>query len=294
MSLVVDAVPAFLLLLIVEVVSYRFLPPDDELGQGRSIGFAKVDTATNVGMGLGNLAVQAVWGLGLIGVYAGLYSLTPFRLSSHAWSTWVLLVILDDLCYYAFHRAHHEIRLFWASHVVHHSSDRYNLSTAVRQTWTPMTGLPFWLVLPLLGFKPWMVVLEQSVSLIYQFGVHTERIDRLGPLEWIFNTPSHHRVHHGSDQAYLDKNYGGILIIWDRIFGTFQTERARPTYGLTKPLQTNTLWRVAFHEYAAIGRDVRSAARWRDRAGYVVRHPGWSPQPQLAGSEAVTPALRTA
>ena len=280
--MIVDAIPVFLLLLVVELVSYRFLPADDELlVGGRQAGYAKVDTATNVGMGLGNLAVEAGWRFGLLAAYAGLYELTPLRLSAHAWTTWVALVVADDVCYYAFHRAHHEIRFFWASHVVHHSSSRYNLSTAVRQTWTPMSGLPFWLVLPLLGFAPWMVMLEQSISLIYQFGIHTERIDRLGPLEWVLNTPSHHRVHHGSDSAYLDKNYGGILIVWDRLFGTFEAETVRPTYGLTKPLVSNKLWTVAFHEYAAIAHDVRRAGGWRDRAGYAFGRPGWSPPPRV-------------
>ena len=128
----------------------------------------------------------------------------------------------------------HEARVFWASHVVHHSSEHYNLSTALRQTWVPMTYLPFWLPLPLLGFPPWMVLLAQSWRLIYQFGLHTERIGRLPrPIEFVFNTPSHHRVHHGSNEVYLDRNYGGILIIWDRMFGTFEPERDddRPRYG---------------------------------------------------------------
>ena len=117
-------------------------------------------------------------------------------------------------------------RVFWASHVVHHSSTHFNLSTALRQTWVPMTYLPFWLPLLLLGFPPWMVLLAQSWSLIYQFGLHTERIGRLPrPIEAFFNTPSHHRVHHGANEQYLDRNYGGILIIWDRLFGSLHPAR---------------------------------------------------------------------
>ena len=141
-----------------------------------------------------------------------------------------------------------------------------------------MSGLPFWLPLAALGLPPWMIFLQQSVSLIYQFFLHTERVDRLPrPVEWVFNTPSHHRVHHGSNSAYLDRNYAGILIVWDRLFGTFEPERDRVVYGLTKYIQTFNPVRVAFHEYAAIWRDVRSAKRWRDRLGYLLRRPGWAP-----------------
>ena len=159
-----------------------------------------------------------------------IYELTPLRLDPGDWWVWVLLFFADDFSYYWFHRISHESRFFWASHVVHHSSTHYNLSTALRQTWVPMTYLPFWLWMPAVGFEPWMVLLAQAWSLIYQFWIHTERITRLPrPLEWVLNTPSHHRVHHGSNEVYLDKNYGGILIIWDRLFGTYAARgRAGP------------------------------------------------------------------
>ena len=151
----------------------------------------------------------------------------------------MLLFLADDLAYYWFHRVSHESRVFWASHVVHHSSQHYNLSTALRQTWVPMTYLPFWLPLLLLGFPPWTVLLAQSWSLIYQFGLHTERIGKLPRwVEGIFNTPSHHRVHHGANEQYLDRNYGGILVIWDRLFGTFEPEGERVQYGLTTNIKT--------------------------------------------------------
>jgi sterol desaturase/sphingolipid hydroxylase (fatty acid hydroxylase superfamily) len=201
------------------------------------------------------------------------------------WWTYVLLFFADDFAYYWFHRIHHEVRVFWASHVVHHSSQHYNLSTALRQTWTPMTALPFWAGLALLGFQPWMILLQQAISLIYQFWIHTERIGRLpAPFEFIFNTPSHHRVHHGSNQLYLDRNYGGILIVWDRLFGTFQGETERPRYGLTQNLRTSKPHRVAFHEFAAIARDVRGAGSWRHRLGYLFRAPGWSPDGRGGGT----------
>jgi sterol desaturase/sphingolipid hydroxylase (fatty acid hydroxylase superfamily) len=170
------------------------------------------------------------------------------------------------------------VRLFWASHVVHHSSRFYNLTTAVRQPWTSVSGLPFWLPLALLGFAPWMIFLQLSINLVYQFFLHTERIDRLPrPIELVCNTPSHHRVHHGSNQQYLDRNYGGILIIWDRLFGTFEPEGERVIYGLTKNIETYNPVRVAFHEYAALWRDVTTASSWRHRFGYLFRGPGWTP-----------------
>ena len=127
-----------------------------------------------------------------------------------------------------------------------------------------------------------MILLQQSISLIYQFFLHTERVDRLWrPIEFVFNTPSHHRVHHGSNNVYLDRNYGGILIIWDRLFGTFQPEGERVVYGLTKNIDTYNPLRVAFHEYTATWHDIRTATRWRDRAGYAFGPPGWAPQPRL-------------
>ena len=186
------------------------------------------------------------------------------------------LFFVDDFVYYWYHRFHHTIRVFWGSHVVHHSSQRYNLSTALRQPWTPFTSLPFWLPLAFLGFAPWMILLQQSISLIYQFFIHTERIRKLPrPIEFIMNTPSHHRVHHGSNKQYLDKNYGGTLIVWDRLFGTFEPEDERVVYGLTKNIHTFNPMKVAFGEYIAIARDVISARSWRDACGYMFRGPGW-------------------
>ncbi|MFC9961160.1 sterol desaturase family protein [Streptomyces nigra] len=272
---VVYAIPAFVLLVAVEALSYRFLPDDDERG------YEVRDTATSMSMGAGSQVIALPWKAVVIVAYAALYSVAPWQLSPGSVWTWVLLFFAEDLAYYAFHRAHHRVRLLWASHVVHHSSVRFNLSTALRQSWTPMSGLPFWMPLALLGIPPWMILLQQSISLIYQFFLHTERVDRLWrPIEFVFNTPSHHRVHHGSNNVYLDRNYGGILIIWDRLFGTFQPEGERVVYGLTKNIDTYNPLRVAFHEYTATWRDIRTATRWRDRAGYAFGPPGWAPQPR--------------
>ncbi|MEU1708687.1 sterol desaturase family protein [Streptomyces sp. NPDC005706] len=269
----VYAIPAFVLLVVVEALSYRFLPDDDERG------YELRDTVTSMSMGAGSQVVAVPWKAVTVVVYAALFTVAPWRLSpSSAW-TWPVLFLADDLAYYAFHRAHHRVRVLWASHVVHHSSVRFNLSTALRQSWTPMTGLPFWLPLALLGIPPWMILLQQAFSLVYQFFLHTERVDKLWrPVELVFNTPSHHRVHHGSNNEYRDRNYGGVLIVWDRLFGTFEPEGARAVYGLTKNIGTYNPVRVAFHEYTAAWRDVRTARNWRQRAGYLFGPPGWAPR----------------
>lgn len=269
---VVYAIPAFVLLVVVEALSYRFLPDDDERG------YELRDTVTSMSMGAGSQVIAVPWKVATIVVYAAAYTAVPWHLSPSSGWTWLLPLLGEDLAYYTYHRAHHRVRVLWASHVVHHSSLRYNLSTALRQTWTPMTGLPFWLPLALIGVPPWMILIEQAVSLVYQFFLHTERVDKLWrPVEWFFNTPSHHRVHHGSNNVYLDRNYGGILIVWDRLFRTFEPEGVRVVYGLTKNIDTYNPLRVAFHEYAAAWRDVRAAGRWRDRVGYVFGPPGWAP-----------------
>jgi len=266
------AIPFFVLLLVFEAISFRHYHEDD------LVGYELSDTRTSITMGLGNVTINVVWKLVVVAIYAALYEVTPFRLDPHDWWVWPLLFFADDLAYYWFHRISHVSRFFWASHVVHHSSTHFNLSTALRQTWVPMTYLPFWLPLLLVGFPPWMVLLAQSWSLIYQFGLHTERIGLLPrPIEWFFNTPSHHRVHHGANEEYLDRNYGGILIIWDRLFRSFQPELFRPHYGLTKPVDTFNIWKLQTHEYAAIARDVRSAAGLRQRLGYIFGPPGWAP-----------------
>jgi sterol desaturase/sphingolipid hydroxylase (fatty acid hydroxylase superfamily) len=267
------AIPFFVLLLIAEAASFRHLHDEDDY-----VGYELKDTRTSLAMGLGNVAVNVVWKAAVVAAYAALYELTPLRLDASDWWVWPLLFLADDFSYYWFHRISHESRVFWASHVVHHSSRHYNLSTALRQTWVPMTYFPFWLWMPLAGFAPWMVLLAQSWSLIYQFFLHTERVRRLPrPLEAVLNTPSHHRVHHGSNDVYLDRNYGGILIVWDRLFGTFEPEGERVRYGLTKDIETFNPVHVAFHEYRAMWRDLRRARGARAKSGVLLRGPGWRP-----------------
>jgi sterol desaturase/sphingolipid hydroxylase (fatty acid hydroxylase superfamily) len=268
------AIPFFILLLIAEAASFRHLDHDHE----DLIGYEFTDSRTSLTMGLGNVIINVGWKAVVVVAYAGLHELTPLRLHASDWWVWVLIFFADDFSYYWFHRISHESRVFWASHVVHHSSTHYNLSTALRQTWTPMTSLPFWAPLALLGFSPWMILLAQSWSLIYQFWIHTERIVKLPrPLEFVLNTPSHHRVHHGSNDVYLDKNYGGILIIWDRMFGSFVDEGERVRYGLTKNVNSFNPVRVAFHEYIAMGHDFKAARSAGDKARVLFKGPGWRP-----------------
>ena len=272
-NLILWAIPAFVLLLVAEAVVSAV--DQRELYHAR-------DTAASLAMGLGNVVMNLAGKAFALAVFWLLYRWTGFfkePLSPlHGWS-WLLLFVADDFAYYWFHRVSHGCRFFWASHVVHHSSEHYNFSTALRQTWTgTVTGtFAFWLWLPVLGFHPIAVLTMQSISLIYQFFIHTETVRQLPrPVEWLFNTPSHHRVHHGSDVDYLDTNHGGVLIVWDRLFGTFQPERQHPTYGLTTPLQTYHPVRIAFHEWADLARDVRAAPDWRSRLGYLFGPPGWS------------------
>jgi sterol desaturase/sphingolipid hydroxylase (fatty acid hydroxylase superfamily) len=272
-DIILVAAPFFLLFVGVEVASLWLAPDDDELG------YDLRDTLTSLAMGLGSVVVGLGYKALALTAYSAAYLLTPLRVDPGNPAAWVVIFFLDDLCYYWYHRAHHEVRVLWASHVVHHSSQRYNFSTALRQTWTPFGALPFWLPLALLGFPPWMILLQQSVNLLYQFFLHTERIDRLPrPVELVMNTPSHHRVHHGSNTAYLDRNYGGILIVWDRLFRTFEAEGERVVYGLTRNLRSHNPLVVAFHEYAAMVRDLAQSRSWRTRWSFVVRGPGWRPE----------------
>jgi sterol desaturase/sphingolipid hydroxylase (fatty acid hydroxylase superfamily) len=276
------AAPFFLLMMGVEILAFR-REAKEHAEEQQLIGYEAKDTRTSVTMGTGSVVINAFWHIVLIAVWAAAFELSPLEMDAGDWWIWPLLFVLDDLAFYLYHRVGHEVRVFWASHVVHHSSEHYNLSTALRQPWVPLT-LPFWLPLALLGYKPWMILLAQSWSLIYQFGLHTERIGKLPrPIEFLFNTPSHHRVHHGANDIYLDRNYGGILIVWDRLFGSFQGETERVRYGLTTNIQTYNPLKVVSHEYAAIWRDLKAAPDWRARTGYLLRGPGWTPEAAASG-----------
>jgi sterol desaturase/sphingolipid hydroxylase (fatty acid hydroxylase superfamily) len=270
------ALPVFIAFMALEIVALRVLA-DDEPDRYRGVEFR--DSRTSVIAGLGSLFVTGAARIFALVGYVALYAVTPLRLDAHRWYTWVLVLLLVDLTWYSYHRASHRVRLMWAGHQAHHNSVYFNLTTAVRQKWNPWFELLFWVPLPLLGVPPWMIFTVFSINLIFQFFVHTERVGMLPtPIEFVFNTPSHHRVHHASDKDYLDKNYAGMLIIWDRMFGTYAHETHRPTYGLTKNVNTYNPVRLQYYEYAAIARDVRGARTWRERLAYVFAPPGWTPR----------------
>jgi sterol desaturase/sphingolipid hydroxylase (fatty acid hydroxylase superfamily) len=270
------AIPAFILFIVLELLSFKFL---EDAGDGkRYVGYEMRDSTASLSAGLGSVFINGAARVGALFGYLALYAITPLRVDTSKWYTWVGVILLVDLVGYTVHRVSHRVRFFWAAHQAHHNSQYFNYSTALRQKWNPWAELLFWIPLPLLGIPPWMIFTAWSVNLLYQFWVHTERVGRLpAPLEFVFNTPSHHRVHHASDPQYLDKNYGGILIIWDRLFGSFAAEQERPTYGLTKNINTFNQFKLQYHEYASMLRDVRAAGSWRDRFGYLFAPPGWKP-----------------
>ncbi|MCW2669744.1 MAG: fatty acid hydroxylase [Frankiales bacterium] len=277
-AILLFAIPGFLGLMLLELAVTRA----GQKQEARLLGYHRADSRTSLAMGVGSLVVNGAWRLVevvILGLAAGL---VPWSLG-HGWTGWAIGLIGIDLCYYWDHRAGHEIRLLWASHVVHHSSQRYNLSTALRQTWTGEYTVLFFLPVALLGVPVEIVLACWSINLLYQFWIHTEAIDKLWrPVELVFNTPSHHRVHHGSQSQYLDRNYAGVLIIWDRLFGTFEPEGEPVVYGLTKNIRTYNPLTVATHEYVALWRDLRTASSWRHRAGHLLRGPGWTPAPDAA------------
>ncbi len=273
------AIPFFVTFIAVEVIITARMKADF---------YEAKDALSSIAMGLGNVLTGLISKTLVFGAYYLMYQFRLFELGFEWW-VWALCLFADDLSYYWFHRTAHNVRFFWASHIIHHSSQKYNLATALRQTWTGnFTGsFIFWLWMPLAGFHPLMIVFMQSVSLLYQFWIHTEVVKKLPRwFEAIFNTPSHHRVHHASDIKYLDRNHAGILIIWDKLFGTFQPEEERPTYGLTKNIDTYNPLIIATHEWWDMIRDVwRYPKYFKD---YIFGPPGWSHD----GSRKTTKELR--
>jgi sterol desaturase/sphingolipid hydroxylase (fatty acid hydroxylase superfamily) len=270
------AVPFFALSVLIELAALKWLDHDDNV-----TGYAMKDARTSMTMGTGSLVFLTVFKIATFFVYNAIYvHVAPWHLPANTWWFWVLLIVGLDFCYYWSHRFVHRVNIGWAAHQAHHSSEYMDFATALRQKWNPWFDFFFWLPLPLLGFAPWALYVSFSINLIYQFFTHTEMIGKLPrPIELIFNTPSHHRVHHGSDPEYLDKNYAGILIIFDRLFGTFQPELHKPTYGLTKPVETYNLVTLEYGAFAEIMRSVRAANGVRDKLGYLFGPPGWEPAP---------------
>ena len=287
------AIPAFTVTMAIEMLALRrrsTVDPRADLGPqvsnvDRPAGYEVKDTLASLAMGVGMLSIGLVADRALTPLHERLGGALPARLARLGTRRGSLVgaIVAWDLLYYWQHRWGHEVRLFWASHVNHHSSERYNLSTALRQTWTG--ALTDWVHWPmfLLGYSPQQVARAGQLNLLYQYWVHTEIVDRLpGWAEYVFNTPSHHRVHHGSNDEYLDRNYGGIVILWDRIFKTFTPEGERIRYGLTTNIESFNPVVIAFHEYASIWRDLRTARSAREAAGYVLGPPGWAPAEPVA------------
>jgi sterol desaturase/sphingolipid hydroxylase (fatty acid hydroxylase superfamily) len=283
----VVAIPFFVTMVALEwLAAWKLDHTDIERPSSRTDGtlsergsYNSRDSRASLLMGLVSIATSAGWkALALLAYSAISACVAPWQLPTDAWYSWVIAFVGLDFLFYWEHRIAHRVRLVWATHQAHHSSEHFNFTTALRQKWNNSAGILMWLPLPLLGVPPALVFAAYSLNLIYQFWIHTEHIGKLwAPVEFVFNTPSHHRVHHGSDAEYLDRNYGGTFIIWDRMFGTFAPETHRPTYGLTKPVETYNIWRLQTHEYAAIARDVRRASGLRTRLGLVFGPPGWAP-----------------
>ena len=265
------AIPAFVLLVLAEMLAAwardrrRYCPRD---------------TLTSLALGTGSTVAGILVGGMALAISYWVYSFRVFDIG-YQWYWFVICFVVDDLAYYAFHRSAHRVRWFWASHVIHHSSQHYNLSTALRQTWTGFFSLNLIFRVPLLliGFPVEMVLFVGGINLIYQFWIHTEMIGRMPRwFEAVMNTPSHHRVHHATNARYLDKNYAGVFIVWDKRFGTFIEEREddRPRYGIVKDLGSfNLLW-AAFHEWIGIAKDVWKAPTLTAKWNYMVKPPGWS------------------
>ncbi|WP_344806839.1 sterol desaturase family protein [Allohahella marinimesophila] len=234
----------------------------------------------NFGLGAGYQLTELLFaGIIAFPVYALVYHYRLLDLEL-TWLTGLLVLIGVDICFYLMHRSSHRMRWFWAAHVVHHSSERMNFSTAMRQNATNIFNgnWVFYLPLALIGFNPVWIGVAYAMSLVYQFFIHTTLVGRLHPwVELIFNTPSHHRVHHGRNPAYIDQNYGGVLIVWDRLLGTFvpEDERNPPEYGITRQIHSNNLLRLWTHEYVDLFRDMRRPGAVMSRLKHLWMPPDW-------------------
>ncbi|SDS05224.1 Sterol desaturase/sphingolipid hydroxylase, fatty acid hydroxylase superfamily [Polaribacter sp. KT25b] len=267
-NLIHYAIPFFALTVIIEVILTIKVKLED---------YDFKDASTSLLMGFGNVLLGIITKAIVLTAFLFLYKYRFFTISVTLW-TWVILLFAEDFMYYWFHRISHESRLFWASHVVHHSSKKYNLSTALRQTWSGgFYTFIFWIPLILVGFHPIMVMAQMSISLIYQYWIHTELIKKMPKwFEAIFNTPSHHRVHHATNPQYLDRNHAGIFIIWDKLFGTFEPEIEKPVYGLVSNINTYNPLKIAFIEWYNMLTDFfNSKTSIFNKFKYLIKPPGW-------------------
>ena len=270
-NIILYAIPFFILAMLVELA----ITIKDNVKT-----YETKDAFASISMGIGNVLLGFLSKAIVLASFFYIYNHFRFFTIPVAWWSFVLVFFADDFTYYWFHRVSHECRFFWASHVIHHSSQHYNLSTALRQTWTGgFFSFLFWLWMPLIGFHPAVIMLLMSISLLYQFWIHTETINKMPKwFEAILNTPSHHRVHHGSNPLYLDRNHAGILIIWDKMFGTFQPELEdeKVVYGLVKNIHTYNPIKIAFLEWVDLFKDaVYGKKSLKQRLHYLIKPPGW-------------------
>ncbi len=222
------------------------------------------DFLASLSIGIGNLILNSLMKVGIFLIFLFFYNLAPYKIP-HTWWSYVLCLILLDFCRYWAHRIAHEQRFWWSTHVVHHSSEHYNLSVSFRLSWTQNLKIIFFLPVILMGFHPLVFLITHQIEVLYQFWIHTELIRKLPrPIEYIFTTPSHHRVHHSVNERYIDKNYGSTFIIWDRMFGTFQAEDEPARYGITKQVKSFNPVYLVFHEWMAVARDLKKARSLKD------------------------------
>ena len=270
---IVLSIPVFFILIGIEVAWDRF----------RKGGVYRLaDALTNISCGITEQVSGVFFKVVSVALYYGVYE--HFRLTTLPINGWSLLglFLLVDFCYYWAHRWSHEVNLFWAGHVVHHQSEYYNLSVALRQgAFQKVFTAAVYAPLALLGFHPYWFLLLMAYNTLYQFWIHTQYIDKMGWLEYIINTPSHHRVHHGRNPEYIDKNHAGSLIIWDKLFGTFEPERAPVVYGITAPVNS---WNPVYAQVAhlnTITQDLKAAQGWREVVRVLFGRPGWHPRGSL-------------
>jgi sterol desaturase/sphingolipid hydroxylase (fatty acid hydroxylase superfamily) len=271
------AIPVFFMLIGVELLVAR--------AQGRRDYLRFNDAITALNCGIGNQVVKVFTGGLLLAVYWGIYELAaPLHQAIvpwDTWSIWAFLVagVLFDHQYYWWHRHSHRVNFMWAAHVVHHQSQEYNLAVALRQAmFTNITSLPYYIPLAIIGIHPAVFGLTAAINTLYQFWIHTRTVGKLGPLEWVLNTPSHHRVHHGINPEYIDRNHAGMLITWDRLYGTFALEREEPVYGTVAVLDSfDPIW-ANFQYWSYLAGIARSTPRWADKLWVWFAPPEWTPE----------------
>lgn len=280
-DLIVLAIPVFVVLILLELAITRL--------QERRF-YTLSDSINDLSCGMISQVVELLMKTVLFAGYLFVYErFRTFDIPGTAAWAWVLCFLGVDFLYYWFHRLSHEVNAFWAAHVVHHQSEEYNLAVALRQgAFQGWFSWVFYLPLAALGFPPAMFLTVSSLDTLYQFWIHTRAIGRLGPLEWVLNTPSHHRVHHGRNPRYIDRNHAGTLIVWDRMFGTFQEEDEEVSYGITTPLRSwNPVW-ANLHYWVEIWGKARRTARLADALRMFVKPPGWQPA-DLGGYQPAPP-----